>query len=42
MDGIEVKKNSIMNLPYVTGRPYPLDVARVLEGLNNTECFVFL
>jgi para-aminobenzoate synthetase/4-amino-4-deoxychorismate lyase len=42
MDGIGVKKNSIMNLPYVTGRPYPLDAARVLEGLTDTECFVFL
>jgi para-aminobenzoate synthetase/4-amino-4-deoxychorismate lyase len=31
-----------MKLPYVTGRPYPLDAARVLEGLADTECFVFL
>ena len=31
-----------MNPPYVTGRPYPLDAARVLEGLNDRDCFVFL
>ena len=31
-----------MNPPYVTGRPYSLDAARILEGLNNTDCFVFL
>ncbi|MDL1958894.1 MAG: aminodeoxychorismate synthase component I [Deltaproteobacteria bacterium] len=31
-----------MKLPYVTGRPYSLDAARVLEGLNNIDCFVFL
>ncbi len=31
-----------MNPPYVTGKPYPLDAARVLEGLNKTDCFVFL
>ena len=31
-----------MSPPYVTGRPYPLDAARILEGLNNTDCFVFL
>jgi para-aminobenzoate synthetase/4-amino-4-deoxychorismate lyase len=31
-----------MKLPYVTGRPYPLDAASVLEGLNNINCFVFL
>jgi para-aminobenzoate synthetase/4-amino-4-deoxychorismate lyase len=39
---IPVIKNSIINPPYVTGRPYPLDAARVLEGLNDTDCFVFL
>ena len=31
-----------MNPPYVTGRPYPLDAAQILEGLNNRDCFVFL
>jgi len=35
-------KNLVMNPPYVTGRPYPLDAARVLEGLNDRDCFVFL
>ncbi|PXF57404.1 MAG: hypothetical protein C4B58_09865 [Deltaproteobacteria bacterium] len=35
-------KNSIMKLPYVTGRPYPLDAAQILEGLNDRDCFVFL
>ena len=42
MDGIGVKKNSIIKLPYVTGRPYPLDAAQILGGLNDTDCFVFL
>jgi hypothetical protein len=23
--------------PYVTGRPYPLDAARILEGLNSLK-----
>lgn len=31
-----------MKLSYVTGRPYPLDAAGILEGLNNINCFVFL
>ncbi|MBW1926227.1 MAG: aminodeoxychorismate synthase component I [Deltaproteobacteria bacterium] len=31
-----------MNLPYVTGRPYPLDAASILKGLTDIECFVFL
>jgi para-aminobenzoate synthetase/4-amino-4-deoxychorismate lyase len=42
MDDIGGKKNSIMKLPYVTGRPYPLDAAQILEGLNDRNCFVFL
>ncbi len=31
-----------MNLPYVTGRSYPLDAAHILEGLNDRDTFVFL
>jgi len=39
MDGIGVKKNSIMKLPYVTGRPYPLDAAQILEGLTEIALY---
>ncbi|NIA08409.1 MAG: aminodeoxychorismate synthase component I [Nitrospiraceae bacterium] len=31
-----------MNLPYVIGRPYPLNAAPILKGLADSDCFVFL